>query len=219
MTNKLLTRRTFSSLLAIAWACSSMAIYGTAFAQQSEATQSPAAATPVVSYLALPSTALPGSDMVVNWSGPAREGDQIYVVKAGEDTPLHKVSAGPKDFKPAIIKAPHQGGDYQLKLISNNTQLATANFSVVSAKARLRVLTPIVLRGELVEVEWNGPRKDGDQLKILPIGMKNMISKSPASGTVKSVLSLPAPKKAGDYQVQLENRQGEVLVKQHFKVR
>lgn len=174
---------------------------------------------PGIGLLALSSTALPGEDMVVEWNGPEREGDEIHVYKIAGKQPLSKVAAAANNFKPAIIKAPQQAGEYQVRLISNNQTLASAVFSVVSGRAMLKVLSPIVIAGESVSIEWDGPRNSGDSLVVGQVGAKGSISKSPASGTVDKQLDLIAPRLPGKYEVRLQSKSEVVLASQSFEVR
>lgn len=172
-----------------------------------------------ISHLALASTTSPGADMVVDWSGPGKSDNAIYVVRVGETDILSNTSARADDFKPAIIKAPNQAGEYQMYLKSGTQVLANAFFTVLSAKPRIKILTPVVIVGEDVSIEWNGPRNSGDNLSVGSIGNTSTVSKRPASGSVKSTVSLAAPMEAGQYEVRLKNRAGAVLAKQAFEVR
>jgi hypothetical protein len=172
-----------------------------------------------ISHLALASAATPGSDMVVAWSGPGSTDDAIYVYRIGGSKALSKVSTRAEDFKPAIVKAPLQAGEYELRLKSAETVLATALFTVIVGKAKIKILTPIVIAGETVAIEWDGPRNSGDNLSVALVGSSSVISKQPASGSIGTQLSLSAPITAGLYEVRLQDRSRNILTKQNFEVR
>jgi hypothetical protein len=183
-----------------------------------EATRSSEASLQI-SHLALASATTPGADMVVAWSGPGSNEDAIYVYQIGGSKALSKVSARAEDFKPAIVKAPMQAGDYELRLKSGDEVLATALFTVVVGKAKVKVLTPIVIAGETVDIEWDGPRNSGDNLSISLVGSADEIYKQPASGSIETKLSLRAPVTAGLYEVRLQDRSSSILAKHNFEVR
>ena len=171
------------------------------------------------SHLAIASIATPGADMVVAWSGPGKSDDAIYVYEPGQTKTLSKVKASADDFKPAIVKAPLQAGVYELQLKSGGHVLATAEFSVVAGQAMIQVLTPIVIAGELVTIEWNGPRNSGDRLSIALIGSPSSVSQRHASGSTANLVSLKAPSQAGKYEVRLQDRSNAILAKHQFEVR
>lgn len=172
-----------------------------------------------IGLLALASTASPGANMLVDWTGPGNAGDAIHLSHLGSDKILAKVATEADDFRPAIVKAPLQAGDYELRLISDKQVLASASFSVVTAKAQIKILSPIVLSGESVSVEWTGPRNSGDSLVVAAPGNSTVVSKRPASGSVKNQLELAAPVVPGKYEVRLVSKQNVVLADQDFEVR
>ena len=206
-------------LLSSALICA--ATFSTAHSQSDVPTevQETPESTPEIGLLALASSATPGSEMVVDWSGPGGDEDAIYVYRLGSDKPLYKVSARAKDFKPALVKAPQAAGEYEVKLKSENKILASASFSVISAKANIKILTPIVIAGEPVSIEWNGPRNSGDSLTVGRVGSKEGQSKRPASGSTESPLTLLAPSSAGKYEVRLQDSAGVILASQPFEIR
>ncbi|MFT5571787.1 MAG: hypothetical protein ACI9FR_000707 [Cryomorphaceae bacterium] len=107
-----------------------------------------------------------------------------------------------------------QAGEYELRLKSAQRVLATALFTVVVGKAKIKILTPKVISGETVAIEWDGPRNSGDNLSVGLIGSSSVISKQPASGSIQTQLSLTAPVTAGRYEVRLQDRSSTILARQ-----
>ena len=174
---------------------------------------------PATGYLVLASKARAGSDMSVDWSGPGNSGDGIFVYRAGEDRSLYRVTARASDAKPAIIKAPEAAGEYELKLKTNGRVLATAKFLVIPVVSQIKVLTPLVLSGESVVVQWEGPRNKGDRLAVAVAGDPNYHSQRPAAGSTKSLVKLRVSKEPGKYEVRLQTSSGKILASQPFEVR
>lgn len=161
--------------------------------------------------IAPPSVAV-GQQFMVDWKGPANEGDYVDLVPAG-----HVETSGElgyfyvkreQESGPGKLQAPAEPGAYQLRYILEAPDakkvMASIPLEVTRATASV-ALPPRVGAGASVSVAWRGPNNQGDYVDLVPAGVAETSGEISYAFTETSedgeTVMLRAPATPGLYQV------------------
>ena len=145
-----------------------------------------------------------GAMVEIAWTGPAAADDYLTIVAPdAEDGSWGTWEYVEADGAPVTLRAPEEPGEWEARYLSgaDNATFATDRFEVVAVSASVSVASPVTT-GEEVRIEWSGPAHADDYLTIVkrdaPAGTYGQWQEvSPG----ESVVRLPAPDAAGDYEV------------------
>ena len=74
---------------------------------------------PVSAALSFDGSAAPGSNLVVNWEGPANDGDYLAISRA-DDPRGYETYAYVRDGSPLTLKVPAMPGAYEVRYFMSN---------------------------------------------------------------------------------------------------
>jgi hypothetical protein len=153
-----------------------------------------------------PSTAVGGSRISVDWSGPDNEYDRIGVLKVGTPETAEaggsSVHTGGKH--PVQLIVPEKPGDYEIRYITlAHRMLAKAPLSITAAEASIKGPGTVVA-GSHFKVEWKGPGNDYDHIILALKGApEDQWKASRGAGKGGSTL-IDAPLEAGQYELRYQ---------------
>lgn len=155
-----------------------------------------------VATIAGPRTAKVGSEISVEWSGPApAAGDFITITAPDAAERSYKDYAYTKNGSPAKIEMPVEPGTYELRFVQNNKKVIARQMIVVEDISVSLDAPESGKVGATISVGFMGPVAKGDWITVVP---KDARAKKyndyfyPRNG---SPGALDLPKQAGDYEI------------------
>ncbi|WP_316364708.1 VWA domain-containing protein [Candidatus Thiodiazotropha sp. CDECU1] len=151
----------------------------------------------------VPSQAMAGSRLEINWEGPNNKRDYITIVAEGEAANKYgKYFYTAKAKIPTNLQLPEEPGPYEVRYITGQSKsiLTSSPIELTPATATLTVAETVKL-GQPIEVTWTGPGGKNDKIILVDT---NQPDKSPiASKTAKAqkTFFLRSPKQAGSYEI------------------
>lgn len=115
-----------------------------------------------------------GESFSVEWTGPNGQGDYVDLVPEGEDRTFGELSyVYTKKGSPALIEAPVNVGDYELRYIleapGGREILYRTPIKVVESAVSL-AFEPTAEVAESITVYWTGPISNGGYIDLVPEG-------------------------------------------------
>ncbi|MEZ5299700.1 MAG: VWA domain-containing protein [Verrucomicrobiales bacterium] len=164
-----------------------------------------------------------GSEVEVSWTGPGNNYDSVYVI--GKDEPDE--AGGPSSAKilskknPLTVVMPDEPGVYELRYWDRGEKKVAArrDIKVVDVPASLDV-PATAGAGEQIEVKWEGPGNNYDQIAIYD-GSGDDAKALFSAGILskKNPIPLKLPEKPGDYEIRYQTRQSKrILAREKIKV-
>ncbi|WP_425410676.1 VWA domain-containing protein [Hyphococcus sp.] len=176
--------------------------------------------TPASATLSAPDTAIAGSEISVEFTGPpAGSGDWVTIVAPdaadNKYTSYHYTRSG----SPATIRMPLEAGEYELRFVQNNTKvLARRPITVTAASASVSGPQTAVA-GEEVQIEFTGPEPaSGDWITVTapdaPPKKYNdyHYTRSGSPATVRM------PLEPGEYEIRFVQGNSKVIARQPITV-
>lgn len=170
-------------------------------------------------------------------SGPASAmaGDLVEVVATGPFHPRHWVGFAPKgsdaggyrDYKrlaetgptQVTLTAPSVPGDYELRFVLNESEKIAAAQPIKVLPAQAKLIEPPTQAkiSEPLAIDWSGPRGTRHWIGFIRKGGTSADYLSYAYTNTPSPARLPAPDKAGDYELVfvLAGEAGEQILARH----
>ncbi len=172
--------------------------------------------------LAAPNSAPAGSSITVTWTGPGDGYDFLAVfplqAPPGASPPAERSYA---TSSPIRVDVPEEPGEYELRYTSKQgATLARRRIVVTAVTASLKA-EPTAVGGTSTEVAWSGPDNHNDHIVVVASGEPDRAS---SAGFLKwttsgSPLRIPAPEKAGEYEIRyLTGAGGKVLARAKITV-
>lgn len=175
-----------------------------------EPTTTSTAGTALKATILAPATAVAGSTIDVDWTGPNNDGDYLGVSLADQEGYIFYTYLSGNH--PVKLLMPAEPGWYDIKYIMerhNNKILAKKSIMLTPASASL--LAPATaMAGTTIAVSWSGPNNDGDYIGI---------ARHNETGYLKyaychdNPVRLITPPDAGDYDIKymMERHNNKVL--------
>ncbi len=168
--------------------------------------RSPAfASRPLAASVRAPAEVPAGSTFEVDWEGPDAVDDYISIVRVATREGTREGNwASTHDGSPALVLAPPEPGDYEVRYVLRATHRALARQPIIVTPPDARITVPeVIASGAPFAVEWEGPENEGDYLTIVPEGARDAMfhGTSAASTQEGSPLTLGAPAEPGAYEV------------------
>ncbi len=174
----------------------------------------------VEASVTVPTTAVAGSEIALQWLGPNYPSDWITVVKpdAPFDAYQDYVAAKPDDPQSHRLEMPLEPGDYEVRYVLEGKRvLARAPIHVTDVTATLDAPTTVAA-GESFEVTWTGPGYPSDWITIVkPVAAFNAYA-SYVDANKGSPISLTAAKEAGRYEIRYVMKGKRVIAKRDIEV-
>lgn len=145
-----------------------------------------------------PATAVAGSTINVDWTGPNNDGDYLGVSLDNQAGYIHYTTLFGNH--PVKLLMPAEPGRYDIKYIMGNNNrkvLAKKSIMLTPASASLQAPATAVAK-TTIDVSWNGPNNDGDYIGI---ARHNETGYLKYSYCHVSPVQLITPPDAGDYDI------------------
>lgn len=154
--------------------------------------------------LAAPGEAVAGSEVPIQWEGPANSGDFITIVAASAPEGSYKKYAYARPDETAIkVTAPMETGPAEIRYLAGNGRKTLARIPIEIKKAEVSLSAPEeAVAGSLVKVEWEGPGNSGDFLTIVSkLAPEKSYSKVTYTKSAHSVVDVPVPMDIGESEI------------------
>lgn len=152
--------------------------------------------------------------IVVNWKGPAAEGDFISVARAGQPAASALSRVAVKSGNPVKVRAPGNPGEYEVRYILGRGSKLLAKTPITLSDVTAQLEVPASAKaGDRIEVRWQGPNADGDVITLArpdQAAAARVVATATRQG---NPLQLRAPKEPGTYEVRYLFFGGRVLAK------
>jgi len=156
----------------------------------------------ILATLEGPTTAAPGEDINVTWSGPNTAQDFLSIASHDQDGEEYLRFAPTTHGNPSALTAPIAPGDYEIRYVrgADSEILARHPLAVVVAEIKLDVPS-VVEAGTRFEVAWSGTAGQGDYVAVARprSGRKNHLDWSYTN--LGNPVTLAAPFETGRYVV------------------
>lgn len=154
-------------------------------------------------------TAVAGSHVPVEWTGPAEKGDFIAAVDPATNKWI--TYAYTRDGMPAQLQMPPTEGAYEIRYIlaDGRKPLASRPITVTPVTATISAPDELVA-GSTVPVEWTGPNYKDDFLSVVEPGEDKWINY--AYTRDGSPLNLLMPGEPGDYELVYTMSQDRTII-------
>jgi hypothetical protein len=171
--------------------------------------RAPLDVTAAAATLKAPETALIGSQIPVEWTGPNHKGDYITVVAAGTEDGRSGNYTYTDRGSPLEVKASVQDGPAELRYQTGQGNKVLARRPLLLTLPTLSLDAPAaVVEGGDVSIVWSGPSNRGDYITVVPkslpdgrYGNNNDVSRG-------SPLRVQAPMGAGPGEIRYMTGQG-----------
>ena len=155
-----------------------------------------------VATISGPQSAKVGSEISVEWSGPApAAGDFITVTEPDASERSYKDYAYTKNGSPAKIEMPVEPGTYELRFVQNNTKVI-ARQAIILEDISMTLDAPSQGKaGATISVSFTGPVAKGDWITVVPTDARAKKYNDyfyPRNG---SPGELDLPTQAGEYEI------------------
>ncbi|MAM62398.1 MAG: hypothetical protein CMH11_12990 [Maritimibacter sp.] len=170
---------------------------------QSELAAVPLTLTAVGASITAPPTAVGGTQLSVEWTGPDYKSDYIAVAEAGAADGDYVTYTYTNEGNPLDVQMPTEGGEYEIRYIASQGQemLGSTPISVQTATASLSG-PDSAPAGSTISLSWEGPATHNDYLTVAEVG-------SPAGKYLNyeyvqkgSPLDIDVPSVPGTYELQ-----------------
>lgn len=163
----------------------------------------PITLTAVGASITAPPSALGGSEVSVEWTGPDYKSDYLAVAKVGADGGDYVTYTYTNEGSPLDIIMPTDAGDYEIRYIASQGSkiLGSTPISVEAATATLSAAASAPA-GSDISVTWEGPATKGDYLTVAETGSDAGDYITYTYAQEGSPLDIQLPSVAGTYELQ-----------------
>jgi Ca-activated chloride channel family protein len=175
----------------------------------------------ILATLVGPTTAAPGEDISVAWTGPDEAQDFLSIAAHDEHDEQYRKFSPTTSGSPAVLTTPIRPGDYEIRYVraEDGKVLARQPLTVVVVEVTLDV-PRVVEAGTRFEVAWIGTAGEGDFITVAHArsGPKNHLDWSYTG--LGSPVTLAAPFEAGKYVVRyVSGTTNKIVARQPIEVR
>lgn len=158
--------------------------------------------------------AIVGSELSMTWQGPNNKNDLITVVPVGTEAGEYNDFAFARQGSPMTLQLPDSTGDYEIRYVSGQSgrTLASAEISLIDIPVVLEA-APAVVKGDRIDVIWEGPDKDNDFVTIVPVDSDDDVFTVVAYTRDGPQLTIQAPEAVGDYEIRYVSGQSGAMLK------
>ncbi len=154
--------------------------------------------------LSAPQTAIAGSLVAVQWSGPDGENDFISSadIDMGDGFYHHYTYTGDSEGDVVMVRMPPKPGTYEIRYVLNNTHkvIARREIEVTPLKISLDAPTQAVA-GSTLQLGWDGPDYEGDFITISSLDQGDSYYVNYEYTREGKPLALVMPTQPGTYEI------------------
>lgn len=170
--------------------------------------------------LEAPERSAAGAAIDIEWTGPGNSYEQIqlFPVDAPDDAkPLAQATVLGRS--PVRMKLPESAGEFELRYVMRLSKriLARRPITLFGVDASLQA-SDVAQIGETIEIRWEGPGNQYDQLALYRIGEAKPV-KVERIVSRKNPVPMQLPEQAGDYELRYQTaRDGSVLATRPLRI-
>jgi Ca-activated chloride channel family protein len=175
----------------------------------------------ILATLEGPTTAAPGQDISVAWTGPDATQDFLSIAALDEDGEQYQRFAPTTNGNPAVLTTPIAPGDYEIRYVrgADGEILARTPLAVAVVEVILDI-PRVVEAGTRFEVAWSGTAGKGDFITVAHPHSEPKDHLDWSYTDLGSPVTLAAPFEAGKYVVRyVSGTTNEIMAHQPIKVR
>jgi len=163
--------------------------------------------------LKAPEEAVAGSEVPIEWTGPAYESDFITIVPKATEDGIYEKWNYTKNGNPLPVTATLTPGDAEIRYMNEkgNTVLARQPIRIVKGEITLEAAAEAVA-GSAVAIDWTGPNNKGDFLTIVPKTMEDGRYEKWDYTKNGSPLEVIATRTPGDAEIRYMNEDGNKVL-------
>lgn len=143
-----------------------------------------------------------GSEVVVYWTGPQREGDYIALSDPGTKDKSYRRYQYVKKGNPLALLLPDEVGEYEIRYVLGKPPTVLARVTIRTGGTTASVATvPSAAAGEEISIDWTGPDYKSDYICISDVGSKDKQYHTYKYSKQGTPAKLRLPEVAGTYEV------------------
>lgn len=159
-------------------------------------------------------TAVAGSPVSVEWTGPNNKGDYLTIVEKGVDDNSYAKFQYTTHGSPASVEAPLKVGTAEIRYVSGQKNEVMARRDITITEATISLKAPdTVQAGGMVEVEWTGPNNKSDYITIVTKGTADASYAKYKYTSYGSPAQIEAPLSVGEMEIRYVSGQNKVLAR------
>lgn len=161
-----------------------------------------------------------GTNILVHWTGPDRQGDYVTIVEKGADNGRYGTYSYTKQGDPAELRMPVEPGDYEVRYMLGRPirTLASIDITATPAEATLTA-QDAAIAGEEISVEFTGPPAgSGDWITIVAPDADDKAYKDYHYTKQGSPGDLRMPLEPGEYELRFVQGNKKVLARKSITV-
>ncbi len=168
--------------------------------------------------LVAPETANVGETVIVEWSGPAENGDWVTVVKPTDADSKYGDYAYPKNGNPLELDIPLEPGAYEFRYVLDGKKVITRSAVTINDVEATLSAPQSVAAGGALNVDWTGPGYHRDYITITEPGAAEGHYLDYKYSRNGSPAQLQAPTTPGDYELRYVLGGKRVIARQAITV-
>jgi len=159
--------------------------------------------------LAAPETAVAGSAVTVEWTGPNNDRDYITIVEQGAPDGSYQDYSDTTRGPTLQIRAPMTPGPAEIRYMGGTSRAVLTRRPLTVVAATVTLSAPeTAVAGSDVQIAWTGPNNNGDYITIVPKALPEGRYAGYQYTTAGSPLQVIAPMDAGPAEVRYVSGQG-----------
>ncbi|MCB1120653.1 MAG: VWA domain-containing protein [Verrucomicrobiae bacterium] len=154
--------------------------------------------------LTAPREAVAGSEVPVEWVGPANKGDFITIVPAyAEESKYLKYAYAQEGKSPVEITAPMEAVEAEVRYLSGSGRQILARTAITIKAAEVTLTAPSdVTAGSMIKVDWTGPGNKGDFITVVSkFAEERAYGKLAYAQPRQNTIDLEAPMETGECEI------------------
>lgn len=161
-----------------------------------------------------------GTNILVHWTGPDRQGDYVTIVKKDADNGSYGTYSYTKQGDPAELRMPVEPGDYEVRYMLGRPIRTLASVDIIATPAQATLTAQdTAIAGEEISVAFTGPPAgSGDWITIVEPGAKDNAYKNYHYTKQGSPGELRMPLEPGEYELRFVQGNKKVLARRAITV-
>ena len=157
--------------------------------------------------------AVAGSDILIGWTGPNKNGDTVTIVPENADSNIINNSGLTRDGSQLKITTPDIPGTFEIRYLlgENLTVIARQTLTLTAPEVTIEA-APESTPGALVAVHWQGPNNQNDYLTIVPQNAAEGASDSFYFARQGSPITVELPDTTGEFEIRYMTGQSGLIL-------
>ncbi|MFT6407718.1 MAG: hypothetical protein ACJAQ6_001132 [Arenicella sp.] len=162
--------------------------------------------------ISIAKSAVAGSEVELEWQGPANKSDYISVADTGSEAKQYHSYKYAKPGAKLSARMPDSAGNYVVRYISGQKRHIWAEAAInVTERSETLTCPKQVSASEKFTASWTAKGNQGDYLGVYKVGAEINNYESYASTRNKVKATLKAPAEAGDYELRYISGQQKLV--------